>query len=96
MLQRSLVTMSLLARSIKWSAQTLHGANVTFQLRSAESHHALKEARWNGPGGAESWYDRSGAAIEPLPGLWIQYRARLQTPNGGPTPYLTSVTVQYE
>jgi hypothetical protein len=81
--------------ALRWTAKTPNGTKVAFQLRAAASAATLKDAPWKGPTGARSWYDTSGAAIESARGPWIQYRARLHTPNGGPTPYLTSVNVDY-
>jgi hypothetical protein len=85
--------------SIDWVAETPHKTAVQFQVRTAASEADLDNATWIGPGGADSWFSRSGASLrqrKDLNGQWIQYRARLLTPNGGPTPYLTSVTISFE
>jgi hypothetical protein len=80
---------------IRWSAETPHGTGVAFQVRTAASKDGLDNAQWNGPGGVNTWYTESDCPVEPLDGEWIQYRARLSTPTGGPTPYLTSVTIAF-
>jgi hypothetical protein len=82
--------------SIEWEAVTLQGTEVKFQIRTADSETGLHEAQWTGPDGPNSWFMESGMNIESMNSNWIQYRARLITPNGGPTPYLTSVTIQFE
>jgi hypothetical protein len=85
---------------LKWKAQTPHGTRVQFQVRYAADAAGLKNAKWLGPKSDESWYDGDGAdmtlSAAPQDARFMQYRARLTTPNGGPTPYLESVTVQFE
>jgi hypothetical protein len=81
--------------AIAWQAETPHGTAVRFQLRTAGTKEALASAAWHGPEGPGSWHTRNGSKVEGLKGHWVQYRARLITPNGGPTPYLTSVTVTF-
>jgi hypothetical protein len=82
--------------SIEWEAVTLQGTAVKFQIRTADSQDGLDAAPWSGPKGSDSWFEDSGTHIEDMDGNCIQYRARLITPNGGPTPYLISVTIQFE
>lgn len=82
--------------SIAWEAETLHGTAVKFQIRTAGSKDKLDLAKWIGPKGSNSWYVENSSKIHNIDGNWIQYRARLITPNGGPTPYLTSVTIQFK
>jgi len=82
--------------SIEWEAETLLGTAVKFQIRIADSKDGLELAPWSGPKGSNSWFVESSTNIEGMDSNWIQYRARLITPNGGPTPYLTSVTIQFE
>ena len=49
---------------------------------------------WRGPGGAETYYDKSGAAVEVDGGnRWLQYKAVLLTPDGGSSPVLESVEI---
>jgi hypothetical protein len=82
------------AVSIAWKAQTPHGTTVQFQVRAADTRQGLDAAAWRGPKGGNDWYTSSGSAIEGVRGRWIQYRARLITPNGGATPYISSVTLE--
>jgi hypothetical protein len=87
---------SVQVTKLVWIAQTPQKTAVKFQLRAAENRDDLNNVPWRGPNDAQSWYDTSGAAVSQLHGRWIQYRARLSTPNGGPTPYLTSVTITFD
>jgi hypothetical protein len=85
---------ALRAARIDWRAETPFGTSVAFQLRGAASAAGLERAEWRGPSGAGSWFSRPG----PVPsaasaGPWIQYRARLATPDGGSSPILTEVTL---
>lgn len=80
---------------LKWTAQTPLNTRVELRLRAAGTREALEKAAWQGPAGTESWYAQSDSSITGLSGRWVQYQARLSTPNGGATPYLTSVTVQF-
>jgi len=80
---------------IEWSAETPHGTVVQFQLRTAETQEGLDSASWVGPRGSDNWYTRSGSKVKGVGGTWLQYRARLITPNGGATPYLTGVSIQF-
>jgi hypothetical protein len=82
--------------SIEWESETLHGTAVKFQIRTADSEDGLGLAPWIGPKGSNSWFEKSGTNMQGIDGNWIQYRARLITLNGDPTPYLTSVTIQFK
>ncbi len=82
--------------AISWEAETPHATMVKFQLRGAATEEGLSSATWRGPAGVGDWHTRNGSPISGVNGPWIQYRARLTTPNGGPTPYLTKVTVELE
>jgi hypothetical protein len=75
---------------ISWKAQTPHGTAVKFQVRSADAREGLEAAKWG------NWIESSGSKIDGIRGRWIQYRARLITPNGGATPYLESVTISFK
>ncbi|PYV16658.1 MAG: hypothetical protein DMG07_07420 [Acidobacteria bacterium] len=79
---------------LAWRAQTPNGTAVRFQVRSALTREALERAAWRGPGGAETYYDKSGAAVEVDGGnRWLQYKAVLLTPDGGSSPVLESVEI---
>jgi hypothetical protein len=82
--------------SISWRAETPLGSSVTFQIRFAADKSDLQFAEWRGADGLGSWYTQPSSAIEGADGDWVQYRARLSTPNGGPTPYLTEVIIRME
>jgi hypothetical protein len=81
---------------INWRVETPHGSKIQFQIRLAEDEKTLAEAIWQGDDGPDSWFTKNESNIENLSGKWIQYRARLITPNGGATPYLTSVSIEFE
>jgi len=69
---------------------------VHFQIRVADSEKAIEKAEWQGPEGKNSWYTKPGSDIKGLKGSFMQYRARLITPNGAATPYLTSVEFAFK
>ena len=81
---------------ISWDAETPHGTAVAFQVRIADELDDLPSSEWKGNQGADTWIVRSGASLERHSGNWIQYRARLTTPNGGPTPYLDTVEIVFQ
>ncbi len=83
-------------KKISWNAETPFKTVVKFQIRTAVKDKDLLKSEWQGPLGTDSWYTGNGSLITDIAGQWIQYRARLITPNGGATPYLTSVTIQFE
>jgi hypothetical protein len=80
---------------IRWEAETPNGTQVHFQIRVVEDKEALEESEWIGPAGINSWYTNSGSIINNVNGKIIQYRARLITPNGAATPYLTEVEISF-
>lgn len=82
--------------SISWQADTPHGTFVKFQIRVADEKPDLEQVEWFGAKGKDSWFTQSGSKIKSLRGSWIQYRARLVSPNGGATPYLMSVEIKFE
>jgi hypothetical protein len=82
--------------SIEWEAETPHGTAVKFQIRTADSEDGLESAKWVGIKGSNSWFVKSGSKIKSNDGNWIQYRARLTTPDGGATPYLTRVAILFK
>jgi hypothetical protein len=83
-------------KSITWEAETPLGTSVQFQIRSADSEKRLSTAEWIGQGGNNTWFYKKDSMIKGINNSWIQYRARLITPNGGPTPYITSVSIEFE
>ena len=83
--------------SIGWDAETPLGTMIALQIRTAKDREALEKASWTGPSGPDSWFLEPG----PISGSassasWLQYRARLATPNGGASPLLTRVEVRFQ
>ncbi len=84
--------------ALHWKAQTRHGTEVKFQVRSAGSQKDLLNAPWRGPSGEDSFYEKSGSTLSDLPGdpRWLQYRAVLTSPDGGNSALLTEIAIQCE
>lgn len=80
---------------IKWEAETPHGTEISFQIRAADDKALLEKSDWIGADGKDSWFKKSSGSIKNVEGKFIQYRARLITPNGAATPYLTSVEISF-
>lgn len=80
---------------IKWEADTPHGSEVRFQIRVADDEALLKKSDWIGADGKDSWFTKNNSSIKNVKGKFIQYRARLISPNGAATPYLTAVEVSF-
>ncbi len=80
---------------LDWDADTPGGTAIQFQIRLAQNEEGLKQANWEGPTGADSWYESSDRIAKDFDARWIQYRARLMTPNGGQTPYLNAVHIEF-
>ena len=68
---------------------------VKAQLRSADTKEGLKWAKWEGPGGTGSWYDKGQKASGEQRARWVQYRLALGSANSLSTPRLTRVDVNY-
>ena len=85
------------ATQISWDADLGPKTWVKAQIRHAKSVEALDDATWTGPLGPESWYENEDAITrEPVKGSWIQYHLALGATNGGSTPRITEVRVNYE
>ncbi len=82
--------------SLDWRATTPLGTAVMFQVRSAVTREGLENTAWVGLNQAEGWITQSSTELTGINGNWIQYRARLTTPNAGPTPYLEEVMLSFE
>lgn len=83
--------------TIRWEAVLQKKAWVKAQLRFAPSREALAKAAWQGPGGANGWFENGQAAGQlRQAGRWVQYRLALGAVNGGNTPRVTRVRVEYE
>jgi hypothetical protein len=81
---------------IEWDADTPFGTSVKFQLRFSDKLDEIESSKWYGAQGTNSWYRKSGSIIVPMNGKYLQYRARLITPNGAATPYLKKVKIIFE
>ena len=82
--------------SIGWEAETPLGTTIAFQIRTAGSEESLRQAAWRGSPGSGSWILQPGPVSGGEPSdSWLQYRARLATPNGGASPVLTRVEVRF-
>jgi len=82
--------------SLFWKADTVAGTtSAWFQLRTAESAFALDGATWFGPNGKDSWYTRSGSALNPVHTghRWYQFRALLKTKDPLQTAIIRGVSV---
>ena len=75
---------------LKWSltyqAETPHGSEVRFEVRSASARDALPQQAWRS-------VSHSGAFDAEGNHLWLQYRATLVAGRGYASPYLTQVTI---
>lgn len=80
---------------IKWETETPHGTKVEFQIRASEYESSIEKSEWIGPEGKNSWFTKNGSTIKDLNGKFIQYRARLISPNGAATPLLNAVEIYF-
>ena len=80
---------------LAWRAEERLGTAVKFQVRSAASPKDLAAAKWTGPQGAGTYYADSGGDLKWMgeDHRWLQYRAVLQSPDGGNSPLLTEVEI---
>lgn len=76
---------------IEWDAQIQTKTWVKAQIRFAETRELLSHAPWQGP--FDSQQDINGLIQT---GRWVQYRLALGAINGGNSPRVTSVSVEYE
>lgn len=82
---------------LHWVAATPHGTRVRFQLRTADSLEGLATASWRGPDTLADYYTEPGLPINPVHGAqyFVQYRAVLDTVDGGSGPALEEVRVGF-
>lgn len=83
-------------KRITWAGETPHGTEIHFQIRMADDENQLDSNQWQGPDGNDSWFLENSSPLPELKGHWVQYRARLVSPNGAASPYLNSVTIDFE
>lgn len=83
---------------LSWKAvMPPRGGSLRFQMRSAESREALERATWQGPGGPNTYFTRSGASLAKLSlkGPYYQYRVFLDMTNAGSAPRIDWVEVRF-
>jgi hypothetical protein len=80
---------------LQWQGTTPFETTLKFQLRWATTKDGLARADWHGPAGVDSYYMRSGEAVEGVPAktAWIQYRAIFESPYGAGSPTLREVSM---
>lgn len=85
------------ASSVSWNAKLQKETWVRMQIRSAASLEDLKDAKWCGAAGSNSWL-KNGQSLKGIKqfGQWIQYRLALGATNGGNSPLVQSVQIDYE
>jgi len=85
-----------LPTSISWLAEVPQKTQLKFQLRWAEREADLEKANWYGPGGENTYYETSGAAVRGVPGAarFLQYRATFASLNGCLSPRLREVAIE--
>lgn len=83
--------------SIRWDAEVPETTELRFQLRWAGSTAQLEQARWHGPGGEGTWYQRPGEGIQGIPPAahWLQYRAIFVSLYDCCSPQLREVRVDF-
>jgi hypothetical protein len=82
--------------AIAWAADLAPRTSVRLQLRTAATEAALARAPWVGATGEGSWFDRPGALpARMVSGPWVQYRAALASVDGGNSPLLSEVTIEF-
>jgi hypothetical protein len=81
---------------LSWTAQTPHGSEIKFQIRVADSRDKIVEAKWQGSDGEDSWFVKNDTDVNIQTEKFIQYRARLISPNGGSSPVLEKVVVSFK
>ncbi|MBI5912960.1 fibronectin type III domain-containing protein [Candidatus Azambacteria bacterium] len=91
--------------SISWSGVTSSSAVLKFRIRTASSLSGLATASWCGPtncSGTDYFVDANNrgaiantALTDGSGDRWFQYDAILQTTDGGSTPQLNDITVNY-
>ena len=86
---------SMTADRIHWQADVPPPSKLRFQLRWAATANELTETEWTGPGGADTYFEQSGQAVNIPPGdaHWLQYRAVFVSPYGCRSPRLREVRV---
>ena len=80
--------------SISWEAVIPAKTWVKAQLRYAGAREDLEAARWDGPDGEGSWYDKGQwRQARERKCRWVQYRLALGATNSLSTPRVTRVDI---
>lgn len=83
-------------RALRWEAELQPKTWVRGQVRLAASPEELASAPWLGSNGPETWFERPGELLEPVAGgAWVQYRLALGAVNGGNSPRIRSVELEW-
>lgn len=81
---------------VGWKAELQKGTWVKMQLRFASTKEGLETAPWIGAEGPGSWFkDGQSVRSADRQGQWIQYRLSLGAENGGNSPLVKSVEIDY-
>lgn len=87
---------SMTGQRIDWDAETPNGSKVELQIRTAANQSELSRAPWSGPGGAGTYYEKSGTPLStPVGHSWIQYRIIFLSPNGADSASLQRVSITF-
>ncbi len=81
--------------AISWEAELQPKTWLKAQIRSGTNQETLEEA-WIGPTDSASWFDEKNPVNLTLQGEWVQYRIVLGARNGGCTPRVKAVYVEWE
>lgn len=82
-------------RAISWKAVPPRGG-VKFQVRYASRCGELDDARWEGPGGPDTFYLTPGSTLKAPNGYhWMQYKATLTSSGEARRLVLRSVTITF-
>ncbi len=84
-------------KAISWEAVIYPLTWVRCQIRCADGKEGIENAKWYGPEGVDTWFETGGELKNVcLKGNFVQYKLALGAKNGGNSPVVTSVTVEYE
>ncbi|MHB9071601.1 MAG: FG-GAP repeat domain-containing protein [Sedimentisphaerales bacterium] len=80
---------------IDWKADIPSTSQLKFQLRWAITKKQLNKARWMGPGGEDTYFERSGESFNMCPDNthWLQYKALFVSPYDCNSPKLREVSI---
>jgi hypothetical protein len=83
-------------KRVSWNAVLQKETWLKLQVRFAVSPDGLKSAPWQGERGENSWFTRpQGVTDLKTSGKWMQYRLALGARNGGNSPLVKSVEIDF-